>query len=234
MTSRVGQLPRQAGAASLWLKALYLLLGTAAAGTLAFAIFQPIKVLPRITLAPGLALVDQAGQRFTSESLRGQIVLYNFAFAQCAAPCAARQAALREVQTQLDGLDTGGLPVRLVTLSVDPAHDTPAVLAEWAAREGADPQRWRFATGDPALLKAAVGAGFQLYYGPAADGQLQVDPLLVLVDGWGILRAEYRTATPDVSRLLRDIQLVVTEARQSTGVGRYAYEAAHLFLCYAR
>ena len=219
---------------SPWLKAVYAVIAVMVAAALSFAIFQPLKVLPRITLAPGLILTDQAGQPLTTETLRGQIVLYNFAAAECAAPCAAMAGVLRQVQRELETAALDGPAVKLVTISVDPAHDTPEVLTGLAAAAGADPARWSFATGDPGLLKQAIGAGFQLFYGPRADGTLQVDPLFVLVDGWGLLRAEYRTAAPEVSIILRDIGLVVDEARNSTGVTRYAYEAAHLFLCYPR
>ncbi|MBL8058779.1 MAG: SCO family protein [Anaerolineales bacterium] len=217
-----------------WLKGVYGLAALLFLGVLSFAVFQPIKVLPRITLAPGLALRDEAGRSLSNEDLRGQIVLYNFTFAECAAPCAQMNSVLRAVQHRLPEVNTSGLAVRLVSISIDPARDTPAVLADLAVANGADPDVWRFATGDPLRLKSAVGAGFQLYYGPAPDGRLTVDPLFALVDGGGILRAEYRTAAPAVDRLLRDIGLLAEEARNSTGAGRYAYEAAHLFLCYPR
>ena len=66
------------------------------------------------------------------------------------------------------------------------------------------------------------------------DGTFKFDPAFILVDGWGIMRAEYRTAAPEVDLIMRDIDLVTTEARNSTGAARYAYEAAHLFVCYPR
>ena len=220
--------------ASWLLRGLYALAALVTLGVLAFAIFQPIKVLPRITLAPGLALVDQAGRPLNNEDLRGQIVLYSFTFAECVDPCLKMNGVLRELQHRLPEVNTSGAPVRLVTISVDPARDTPEALADLAVTSGADPDVWRFATGDARRLKSAVGAGFQLFYGPEPDGTLKVDPLFALVDGWGILRAEYRTAAPAVDRQLRDIGLLAEEARNSTGLARYAYEAAHLFLCYPR
>ena len=64
--------------------------------------------------------------------------------------------------------------------------------------------------------------------------RIPIDPVFALVDGWGVLRAVYRTATPDVEILKRDLRLVVQEVQNSTGVNRYAYEAAHLFLCYPK
>lgn len=216
------------------LRGAYALLAVVVGGTLAFAILQPVKVLPRISLAPGLALTDQDSQTLTSEALRGEIVLYSFTYTRCGERCAAQTSVLRALQQQLANLDTGAVPVRLVTISFDAAHDTPAVLRGFATDVGADLRQWQFATGEAAALKRAVGGGFQVYYAPAADGAFEFDPALVLVDGWGIIRAEYRTAAPALDRLVRDIRLVAEEARNSSGVGRYAYEAAHLFLCYAR
>jgi protein SCO1/2 len=124
----------------------------------------------------------------------------------------------------------------LVTISFDPAHDTPEVLRAYAQAVGADPARWRFATGDPARLKHIIGGGFEVYYAPNDDGSYTFDPAFVLVDGWGIIRAEYhyRTLVPDTERMLRHIGVIAEEVRNSKGAARVAYEAAHLFLCYAQ
>jgi len=54
----------------LWLLALPVM------AVMAFAIFQPIRVLPRIGIAPAYSLVDQEGNKFTSENVRGKLVLY--------------------------------------------------------------------------------------------------------------------------------------------------------------
>jgi protein SCO1/2 len=54
----------------------------------------------------------------------------------------------------------------------------------------------------------------------------------MLVDGLGILRAEYRMATPDTDRILDGIQLITEEVEKSKGANKVAYEAAHLFMCY--
>ena len=64
------------------------------------------------------------------------------------------------------------------------------------------------------------------------DGKVKLEPSLMIVDGLGILRAEYRRGIPPVEIALRDIDLLLTESRNSTGLTKYAYEAAHLFLCY--
>ena len=60
------------------------------------------------------------------------------------------------------------------------------------------------------------------------------DPKFVLVDGWGIIRGEYRyqTITPDTDRILRHIKVLADEVHNSEGAATLAYEAAHYFLCY--
>jgi len=177
-------------------------------------------------------LTDQNGARLTNEDLRGKIVLYNFTYTQCAGTCPQTSDTMRALQSRLGEIDSGDIPLMLVTISFDPARDTPERLRAYANQVGADAKVWRIATGDATRLKYALGGGFNLYYAPNADGTFTFDPLFALVDGWGIIRAFYKTATPAPERLVRDLRLVAQEARQSTGAARYAYEAAHLFLCY--
>ncbi len=202
----------------------------------AFVTFQPIQVLPRIRLAPGFALVDQDGKRLSSEDLRGQIVLYNFTYTRCRPPCPQTSQTMKEIQSRLRAQNLGEVRVTLVSISFDAAHDTPRVLKAYAADLGADEANWRFVSGaDPDLLKTVVGGGFEVYYQPQADGAFIFDPTYILVDGWGIIRGEYRyrTLTPDVERILRHIGVLAEEVQKSRGAARLAYEAAHLFLCYA-
>ncbi len=206
-----------------------------ALGVFAFATLQPVKVLPRMQLAPGFVLTDQDGAVVTNESLRGHIVLYTFGYTRCDSRCDVLNATMRQAQAGLANLDLAGVPVRLATISFDPEHDTPAVLAGYARSVGADPAVWRFLTGDPTRLKHVLGGGFEVYYAPDAKGGFQFDPALVLVDWAGIVRAKYdlRTAAPEPERILEHMALLAKEARSSTGPARLAYEAAHLFLCYA-
>lgn len=210
----------------------YGLLFVLVAGVLAFAIGQPFLVLPRMAVSPGYALTDQHGQRLTNEDLRGHIVLYNFTYTRCTEPCPATSAVMQEVQAQLEQIATRGLPVMLVTITVDGEGDTPERLRAYADEMGANTNVWRFLTGDATRLKQVIGGGFGVYYTAGENAAFTVDPTFILVDGAGIIRARYRTAKLDLALLQRDIQLVAKEASESQGAMRLAYEAAHLFLCY--
>ena len=206
----------------------------AAASIIAFATFRPIQVLPRITLAPGFVLTDQDGHALTNEDLRGQIVLYNFTYTRCRATCVQTSPIMRAVQNQLSDVITDGVTITLVTVSFDSEYDKPDVLRAYATELGADTAHWLFLSGDANRVKYMLGDGFNVYYAPNARGTFDFDPVFVLVDGWGIMRADYRNQLPTSDRIIRDMGLLAQEVKNSVGIGKYAYEAAHLFLCYPR
>jgi protein SCO1/2 len=208
-----------------------LLLALPVLGALAFAIFQPIQVLPRIALAPGFSFTDQNGARLTSDDLRGKLVYYTFMYTGCDANCAQTVQGLKAIQQAVDEAGSS-VPVEFVAISFDPQRDTPERLSQFATEHGLAGERWHFVTGDPAQLKNVIGAGFGAYYDQTDDGAFRFDPMYVLVDGWGIQRAFYRTPMPDPARIVRDINFITKELENSEGLNRLAYEAAHLFLCY--
>ncbi|MEZ4622188.1 MAG: SCO family protein [Caldilineaceae bacterium] len=209
---------------------------------LAFAIFQPLLVLPRAGLAPGFRLVDQYGNDQSHENFRGHITLYNFTYTSCVTPCPQTATVMADLRDQIPQINTRDIPVALVTISFDPTRDTLDQLQRYAQQFDVDTkpsdreQRppWYIMTGEETSLKYIVGGGFGVYYKGNEDQSFTFDPMYVLVDGAGIIRAKYRTATPDLDTVQRDISLVAKEASESTGAAHLAYEAAHLFLCYPK
>lgn len=218
------------------LNGMYGLLGLLMISAFAFKIFQPIQVLPRMQLSPAFDLTDQNNERLTSEDLRGQFVLYTFTYTNCPAPCYNITETMQEVQSRLNEVQLDGIDVSFVTISIDPERDTPEVLNSYAKSIGADTNNWKFATtNNKPLLKTIIGSGFETYYEDKGNGDFSFDPSYILVDGWGIVRSEYRYATEvsNADRILRHLGVLAEEVRNSVGTGKLAYEAAHLFLCYA-
>lgn len=201
---------------------------------MSFAIFEPIQVLPRIRLAPGFAMTDHNGSQLTSEDLRGEVVVYTFTYDNCAEPCGAPEGTMKELSSRIDEVDMGDTPVRFVTVSFDPARDDTVALAERAQRFGADGVDWLYAAPESDQVRNVVGTGFKTWFEEQADGSFSFDPALILVDGWGIVRGEYRyqTLASDGDRILRHIGILGEELRNSHGANSIAYEAAHFFLCY--
>ena len=220
----------------LILNGIYSLLALIVLSAFAFKVFQPIQVLPRMQLSPAFDLKDQNNERLTSEDLRGKFVLYTFTYTNCPAPCYNINETMQEVQSRLNEVQLDGIEVAFVTISVDPERDTPEVLKSYADTISADNDKWKFATTtNKALLKTIIGSGFETYYEDKGNGDFAFDPAYVLVDGWGIVRAEYRYSTEvtHADRILRHLGVLAEEVRNSKGTTKYAYEAAHLFLCYA-
>lgn len=207
---------------------------TLVVAAMAFAIFEPIQVLPRLRLAPGYGLTSADGSFVTSEDGRGTVTLYSFAPTDCGERCDPMFATLRRVQDRIDDeVDLGGTRFRMVTIAIDGVDD-PAVLATAIQRSGADGLRWQWLGGDEATTRNVVAGGFRRWYEATPGGTIEFDPAFVLVDGNGLIRGDYRyqTLAADDDKLIRHTNILAEEIRHADGPAAVAYEAAHLFLCY--
>ena len=108
---------------------------------------------------------------------------------------------MHQIQTQT----SSEMPdVRLVSFTVDPAHDTPPVLAEYAKHFKHEPARWFFLTGEPAKLN---DLGVQAFKLNTVDGSLTHSTRFVLVDGKGQIRGYYLTGEDGfMPKLMHDIR----------------------------
>src|SRR3954466_1919498 len=97
-----------------------------------------------------LVTQDGARVRFFSDVLRDQVVVIHFIFTHCPDACPLLTQKLVQAKAKLG--DALGHGVRFVSISVDPARDTPAELRAFARRQGAVSRGWTFLTGEPARL----------------------------------------------------------------------------------
>lgn len=107
---------------------------------------------------PDFAFTDQTGAPVRSADLRGHVHIANFIFTRCPTVCPTTTLKMQRMGERLAGQDA----IRFLSFSVDPEHDTPPVLAAFAARFHAEPARWKFLTGPPAAVKAAAEQGFRI------------------------------------------------------------------------
>lgn len=98
-------------------------------------------------------LTDQDGvqHRFYTDLLSGNVVLINVVFTHCPSACPMMTERLKRVRRELG--PGFGDRVRFLSISVDPARDTPEALKAFAARHAADEPGWRFLVADEAVLK---------------------------------------------------------------------------------
>ncbi len=111
---------------------------------------------PPLGLVPDFTLTGQDGRPFREDSLKGKVWVASFIYTRCATSCPLITSQMVRVQRRW-----GSHPdFALVSISVDPVHDTPAVLAAYARSRGALPGDWHFLTGDPAQVVRVIERGF--------------------------------------------------------------------------
>ena len=95
---------------------------------------------------PNTRIYDQDGKQlnFYNDLVKGKTVAINFIFTTCTASCPPLTATFRRVQ---QNAEQRGLPVQLISISVDPTVDTPERLHAFAEKFNAGPG-WTFVTGD--------------------------------------------------------------------------------------
>jgi protein SCO1/2 len=167
------------------------------------------KEMPAYGKVPPFALTDQDGKAFTRETLAGQVWAAAFIFTRCPSACPRVTRAMQGVELQAK---MRNLPLHLVSFSVDPEYDTPAVLRRYGTEFRADFTTWSFVTGDSAAIKRMAEQGLKI----AVDGK--ADPSkpdfgithgtqLALVDGKGEIRGYYATSDEEaLARLVDDAQ----------------------------
>ena len=108
-------------------------------------------------------LLERSGQPISEGVLENQVALVSFFFSRCPSICKRQNEALQRLQTQFRRQDQD---VVLVSVTVDPAHDTPEILRDYALLYNADPSKWLFLTGDMQKIKSLGEDSFGLPIGP--------------------------------------------------------------------
>ena len=152
-----------------------------------------VKPLPILGQVPQFQLTTQADQPFDSRTLDGHIWVADFIYTTCDGPCPMMSHQMRGIQNS-----TGATPeLKLVSFTVDPAHDTPPVLAKYAGHFKADPARWYFLTGEMERLNELGINAFKLN---SVDGSLSHSTRFVLVDGKRRIRGYYLSSDDGFSQ----------------------------------
>ncbi len=143
---------------------------------------------PVLRQLPRFELLDASGKPFGTDELRGHVYVASFFFTRCRSICPAlmKQMARLQARYREDGLDG----IRLVSITVDPQHDTPERLREAEASYGVDPARWTLLTGAQSRIRELAKDGFQVAVGDG-DSDVAHSGKLILVDANGGLRGLY-------------------------------------------
>ncbi len=165
-----------------------------------FARRQPTPpVLPEISRLGPFGLTNQFGLKVTRDDLEGWVVVAYVVFTRCPGQC----HQLSQMMSRMQAGIPKGRPVRFVSLTADPAFDTPAVMARYAQRYGAEGERWHFLTGTKVdVYRLAVeGMKFSVVENESAKGgnleeQFIHSSSFAILDRRGILRAMVQLEDP--------------------------------------
>ncbi|MGM0846156.1 MAG: SCO family protein [Bacillota bacterium] len=104
------------------------------------------KTFPMSMEVEEFSAVNQDGETYTLNDLKGSITIADFIFTNCDTVCLPMTANMAHLQKKLKeaGLEED---VKLVSFSIDPENDTPEVLTEYSQRYEADMNQWDFLTG---------------------------------------------------------------------------------------
>ena len=153
-------------------------------------------------LVPDFSLTDQTGKTIQLSRLRGEPVAVTFLYTRCpvATACPLTTAKFSKLDAMLAEKHFG----RLLTVTVEPEHDTPKVLADYARHAGADPKRWSFLTGNPQDVSRVASEFGVLYY--PDHGQVVHGLAVAVIDPDGKLATIYYGDSWQPEHLLRDME----------------------------
>ena len=169
---------------------------------------------PVLRQLPEWRLVDQDGEDFGSADLAGDVYVASFVFTRCATVCPRLTAEVGRLVRRYreEGVDG----VRLVSFSVDPEHDTPERLRDYAGSRRLDLERWSLVTGGEQEVRSIVVDGFALPMGERIDlagGLVDVAHAarLVLVDRAGGVRGYYGSDAVGLDEVFHRTRQILAE-----------------------
>ncbi len=157
---------------------------------------------------PDVSFIDHLDRRVELSSLRGQAVALTFIYTRCPVPtfCPAMDRQFAAVQRVVKGDASLQGRVQLLSVSFDPAFDTPAVLREHASRLDTDPEVWRFVTGDrDEIDRFAARFGVMIVRGEQDLSDIAHNLRTAVIDADGTLVSVYTGYAWKPSDIVKDL-----------------------------
>ncbi len=153
-------------------------------------------------------LQDQNGNTVSLKSFDNKITVASFFYTRCQSICG-------QMNTNLDTLAAAygkNKMLNFVTITVDPEHDTPAVLKKYAGTFKNAPPHWLFLTGDTTTIYNLARNGFLVNAVKISDGNFIYADKFILIDQSKRIRGYYTGAsTEELNRLNDEIKVLISE-----------------------
>lgn len=153
--------------------------------------------------APEFTLQNAAGASVRLSDYRGKVVVLWFIYSRCRDVCPLHSDALASIQEKINKTPMKDL-VRFVTITTDPANDTPSVLTAYGPTHGLDPSNWVMLTSGPKKAAATrdIAKKYGLKFTLDKDGYQMHGLVTHLIDKSGNLRARYHGLKFDPTNMI--------------------------------
>lgn len=160
------------------------------------------QAMPVYGQVPEFDFTECRGARFGLEHLKGKISVVDFIFTTCKTACPVMSAKMEMLYHLFKAFDE----VQFVSITVDPEHDTPEVLQEYAKRYGVVDRRWVFLWAPFEEVRRLAETGFKVSAGPENMHSTK----FILVDPLGQVRGYYDPYDNiSLNRLKEDIRELI-------------------------
>jgi protein SCO1/2 len=170
--------------------------------------FQPIG-----EEAPDFTLEDAQGRTVTLDDLRGKVVVLHFIYTNCPDVCPLHAERIAEIQEMVNRTPMREL-VEFVTITTDPANDTPDVLREYRPAHGLDPANWVFLTSgadQPEDTTRKLAERFGHKFTLTEDGYQMHAVVTHIVDREGRWRANFHGLKFEPTNLVAFVNALVND-----------------------
>lgn len=136
---------------------------------------------------PPFKFINQQGDTITNADYKGKVYVVEFFFSTCPSICPIMNDNLVEVQNEFRDRDDFGI----ASFSIDPRHDTPEVLKEYAQTNDIEHPNWHLLTGEAKDIYQLANTGFNIYANENenAPGGFEHSGFFALVDKEGYFRS---------------------------------------------
>lgn len=143
--------------------------------------------LATIGPVPSFSFTDQNGKTITNQEYSDKVYIVEFFFTTCPSICPIMNENMVKIQNEF----LGNPKVGIASFSIDPAHDTPQVLKEYAENKGITKPQWHLLTGEKENIFKLANEGFNLYVGETSEveGGFEHSGFFALVDQEGNIRS---------------------------------------------
>lgn len=143
--------------------------------------------LETVGTVPPFSFTDQNGKTISNKDYDGKVYVVEFFFTTCPDICPIMTENMIKIQDKF----LGNPNLAIASFTIDPNHDTPEVLKEYAQKKGITKPQWHLLTGEKEDIFKLANEGFNLYVGdaPEVEGGFEHSGFFALIDQEGNIRS---------------------------------------------